>query len=97
MSMTDEEKRVVAGTTWDQFCDALKEAGKIVRSDKAPQDSFNQAEGYRYLARLLRGGLEGFLEFRVGDFQVAGVSLFAKRLDLLQVALAKSKFRLGRR
>ena len=64
MSMTDAEKRVVDGTTWDQFCDALKDAGKIIRSSKAPQDAFNQAEGYRYLSRLLRGGLEGFLEFR---------------------------------
>lgn len=64
MSMNDAEKRVVDGTTWDQFCDALKEAGRIVQSEKAPQDPFNQAEGYRYLARLLRGGLESFLEFR---------------------------------
>jgi hypothetical protein len=64
MSMSDAEQRVVDGTAWDQFCDALKEAGKIVRSDKAPADPFNQAEGYRYLARLLRGGLESFLEFR---------------------------------
>ena len=43
---------------------ALKEAGKIVQSEQAPKDAFNQAEGYRYLARLLRGGLESFLEFR---------------------------------
>jgi hypothetical protein len=65
MSMTDAEKRVIDGTTWDQFCDALKDAGKIIRSDKAPQDAFNQAEGYRYLTRLLRGGLESSLENRV--------------------------------
>ena len=64
MPMSDAEQRVVDGTLWDEFCDALKDAGKIVRSEKAPQDPFNQAEGYRYLARLLRGGLEGFLEFR---------------------------------
>ena len=64
MAMSEVEQRVVDGTLWEEFCDALKEAGKIVRSDKAPQDPFNQAEGYRYLARLLRGGLEGFLEFR---------------------------------
>lgn len=64
MSMSESEKRVVDGTVWDEFCDALKAAGKIVQSEKAPQDPFNQAEGYRYLARLLRGGLEGFLEFR---------------------------------
>ncbi len=64
MSMNESEKRVVDGTVWDEFCDALKAAGKIVQSEKAPKDPFNQAEGYRYLARLLRGGLEGFLEFR---------------------------------
>mgnify|MGYP003668228609 CR=1 FL=1 len=64
MSTSDAEKRVLDGTTWDEFCDALKEAGSIIRSPAAPQDAFNQAEGYRYLARLLRGGLESFLEFR---------------------------------
>lgn len=64
MALSDVEQRVVDGALWEEFCDALKDAGKILRSDKAPQDPFNQAEGYRYLARLLRGGLEGFLEFR---------------------------------
>ena len=62
--MTEAEQRVIDGTTWDNFCDALKAAGKIIQSEKAPKDAFNQAEGYRYLARLLRGGLESFLEFR---------------------------------
>ena len=28
----------------------------------APRDPFNQAEGYRYLARLARAGLENYLE-----------------------------------
>ncbi|MCP4842282.1 MAG: DUF1214 domain-containing protein [Halieaceae bacterium] len=64
MALSDAEKRVIDGTAWDEFCDALKDAGKIIRSEKAPKDAFNQAEGYRYLARLLRGGLESFLEFR---------------------------------
>ncbi len=64
MAMTESEQRVVDGTAWEEFCDALKEAGKILQSEKAPADPFNQAEGYRYLARLLRGGLESFLEFR---------------------------------
>lgn len=57
------EQRIVDGTTWDEFCDALKAAGQVLKSEKAPQDAFNQAEGYRYLTRLLRGGLESFLEF----------------------------------
>ena len=28
----------------------------------APNDAFNQAEGYRYLSRLVRAGLENFIE-----------------------------------
>lgn len=68
--MSDAEQRVLDGTVWDQFCDALKEAGAIVRSEGAPADSFNQAEGYRYLSRLLRSGLESFLEFRDPLFPV---------------------------
>lgn len=64
MSRNEAEQKVLDGSAWEEFCDALKEAGKIVQSPKAPQDAFNQAEGYRYLTRLLRGGLESFLEFR---------------------------------
>lgn len=62
--MSDAEQKVLDGSAWEEFCDSLKEAGKIVMSEKAPKDAFNQAEGYRYLTRLLRGGLESFLEFR---------------------------------
>ncbi len=62
--MSDSEQRILDGTAWNNFCDALKEAGEIVNSDKAPKDAFNRAEGYRYLTRLLRGGLESFLEHR---------------------------------
>jgi hypothetical protein len=64
MNQSEAEKKVIDGTAWEEFCDALKAAGKIVQSQKAPADAFNQAEGYRYLTRLLRGGLESFLEFR---------------------------------
>lgn len=64
MSMTELEQKVVDGTVWEEFCDALKDAGKIVQSEMAPKDPFSQAEGYRYLSRLLRGGLESFMEFR---------------------------------
>ena len=63
MAKSDAAQRVVDGTAWDEFCDALKEAGKILKTEKAPQDAFSQAEGYRYLTRLLRGGLESYLEF----------------------------------
>ena len=65
------EQKVLDGSVWDEFCDSLKTAGHIIRSEKAPQDAFNQAEGYRYLTRLLRGGLESFLEF--GDNSELGM------------------------
>ncbi|AMO55947.1 hypothetical protein [Endozoicomonas montiporae] len=47
MNTKNAEQKVINGTVWDEFCDALKQAGKIIQSDKAPQDAFNQAEGYR--------------------------------------------------
>tara|TARA_B110000977_G_C11044361_1_gene480029 strand:- start:5 stop:1102 length:1098 start_codon:yes stop_codon:yes gene_type:complete len=66
--MSNAEQKVIDGTVWDEFCDALKDAGKVLKSEKAPQDAFNQAEGYRYLTRLLRGGLESFLEHSDKNF-----------------------------
>ena len=57
------EERVVTGRTWDEFCDTLKAAGAALNYPGAPRDPFNQAEGYRYLSRLLRGGLMAFVEY----------------------------------
>jgi hypothetical protein len=56
------EQRIVSGEAWDEFCDTLKAAGASLKFPGAPLDPFDQAEGYRYLARLARAGLEGFLE-----------------------------------
>jgi len=56
------EQRVVSGKAWDEFCDTLKAAGASLTFPGAPTDPFNQAEGYRYLTRLLRAGLEAFIE-----------------------------------
>ncbi|MFC0863156.1 DUF1214 domain-containing protein [Sphaerimonospora cavernae] len=43
-----------ANHMWDEFCDRLREAGRTLIDEAAPQDPFNQAEGVRYLIRLLR-------------------------------------------
>jgi hypothetical protein len=56
------EQRIVSGEAWDEFCDTLKAAGASLRFPGTPQDPTSQAEGYRYLSRLARAGLEGFLE-----------------------------------
>lgn len=54
MSEKTAEQRVLDSQAWADFCDALKEAGKLLDAPKAPQDIFNRAEGYRYLTRMLR-------------------------------------------
>lgn len=56
-------ERIVSGQTWDEFCETLKAAGASVNGMGAPSDPLTQAEGYRYLSRLLRAGLEAFLEY----------------------------------
>lgn len=53
-------KRVVDGTAWNELLDRLRDAGKIVQT--GPADPRTRAEGYRYLSRLLRAGLEAFVE-----------------------------------
>jgi len=56
------EERVAAGKTWEDFCDTLKAAGVNVLRH-AEVDMRTKAEGYRYLSRLTRAGLENFVEF----------------------------------
>ncbi len=55
-------QRVVRGEAWNEFCDTLKAAGAALHFPGAPQDPFNQAEGYRYLSRIARAGLMAFVE-----------------------------------
>ena len=55
-------ERIVSGRAWEEFCDTLKAAGASLIFPGTPKDPFNQAEGYRYLTRLTRAGLEAFIE-----------------------------------
>lgn len=59
---------VCAGTVqaedpWQAFTAELARAGEIVTRELTPSDPITQAEGYRYLARMIRMGLETTLEF----------------------------------
>lgn len=71
-AMPSEEQKgtdaVLSGRTWDEFCDSLKRAGRQVLRDEAPATELDRAEGWRYLTRLLRIGLEMHLEFADPDF-----------------------------
>ena len=44
------------------FCRDLEAAGQVVFSDRTPVGSLDRAEGLRYLTRLLRAGLDSFVE-----------------------------------
>jgi hypothetical protein len=48
---------------WEQFCDGLKAAGREILSTAPDGDDLAQAEGLRYLTRLLRGGIEREVEY----------------------------------
>ena len=61
--MSDSAERVRTGKAWDEFCDTLKAAGQVILSPDAPDDLLNRAEGFRYLSRLTRAGLEAFIEY----------------------------------
>jgi hypothetical protein len=57
----DAARAIADGRLWEEFCDALKEAGRVVARDLAGDD-LDRAEGYRYLTRLTRLALEKYLE-----------------------------------
>ncbi len=47
---------------WERFCAELARAGEVLRRPATPRDELTQAEGLRYLARMIRAGLENRLE-----------------------------------
>jgi hypothetical protein len=63
-------QRVVSGKSWEEFCDHLKLAGNALKYPGAPQDVFQQTEGLRYLTRLIRAGLEAYVEYSDPSFPV---------------------------
>jgi hypothetical protein len=63
MGMSESEERILSGRIWDDFCDRLKAAGSLVRSEVTPKDVQNQALGYRFLTRILRAGLEQAVDY----------------------------------
>lgn len=63
MSDTDQHDAAVRlHVAWEEFCDDLKRNGQMMLRDATPRDAVTQAEGYRFLCRLLRSGLENGFE-----------------------------------
>ncbi len=66
--MTDAVERVLSGKSWEDFCESLKAAGQIILAPETPATEIDRAEGWRYLSRLARAGLERMVEFADPDF-----------------------------
>ena len=48
---------------WDSFCEQIKLSGRAILQQSRGMDEVTQADGLRYLSRLLRGGIEKFVEY----------------------------------
>jgi hypothetical protein len=48
---------------WELFCDGLKASGREILASAEGVDETTRAEGLRYLTRLLRSGIERFVEY----------------------------------
>jgi hypothetical protein len=48
---------------WERFCQSLSNAGRDILASAAGADPLSQAEGLRYLTRLLRSGIAKFVEY----------------------------------
>ena len=48
---------------WEEFCERLKRAGRVMQRDTTPQDDLTQAEGYRKLVHFIRVGFDANLDF----------------------------------
>ncbi len=55
-------ERLLRGEAWEDFCESLKVAGRVVEEfGELPSDQ-DRAEWYRYLTRMVRNGFERFVE-----------------------------------
>lgn len=47
---------------WLDFCDQLRDLGEIIAAQSLARNELDQAEGYRFICRLIRSGFENVLE-----------------------------------
>jgi hypothetical protein len=64
----EAEAAVMSGVVWEEFCETLRRAGRQILRAEAPATALDRAEGFRYLSRLLRVGLEMHLEYADPEF-----------------------------
>ena len=55
-------ERLVRGEAWDDFCETLKAAGRVIDQFGDEPSDQERAEWYRYLSRMVRNGFERMIE-----------------------------------
>jgi hypothetical protein len=68
--MEDEARgaeRLLSGRAWEEFCDALKAAGRHVLDEGAPGSPRERAEGFEYLCGLVTAGIRQAIDFADPD------------------------------
>ncbi len=56
-------KKAAATDPWENFCEQLKQAGRVIYDETTPKNELALAEGYRKLVRFIRVGFEASLEY----------------------------------
>ena len=61
--MSDEaRRRLLSGRAWEDFCDQLRAAGRMLERWGDEPSELDRVEWYRFLTRVVRNGLERFVE-----------------------------------
>ena len=55
-------ERLVSGKAWDDFCDVLKAAGRLIDEFGSQPSDIDRAEYYRFLTRVARSSMERLIE-----------------------------------
>ena len=68
MSNSIPTEVIQSGRLWKDFCVRLADGAAVITGEGTPDSLFDRAEGARYLSRLIRLGLEMYLENGDPDF-----------------------------
>ena len=55
-------ERLISGRAWEDFCDTLKVAGRVIDQFGDSPSDLDRAEWYRFLSRLTRSSMERLIE-----------------------------------
>lgn len=61
IAASNSSAQLMTGQAWEDFCEQLKAAGKVILRDDVPGSELDRAEGYRYLAQQLRRSIDEVL------------------------------------